>query len=367
MPTGSRRTRGRPPKTVSPVATTPPTPAAPPVKETEEPATEPVNKPDVIVINQETSKNANDSETLKTEKENEEPRKLWVDVISGNRNPAKGRTMMYVPPTIVNGEVDIVIEEAGVESELRFWENALILYMLGEDLSMHALKSFMLKAWNFIQLPDLFYHDDGYFILRFKTHDDMDVVLMRGPYTICNIPMLLREWRPDFNLKTDLLRTLPIWVKLPQLHLHLWGATSLNKIGSAIGIPLVTNECTMHKLRVSYARILVEIDITQKLLDEITITDNEGRKTKQPKKKKDEVEKPGHNRSEIAQPETSGVKDHTENLKKPEEEEGIWTPVSKAVRDRGKGTVQTDSSASLQCINGFGALGALNGAQNPYD
>ncbi|XP_058784590.1 uncharacterized protein LOC131659416 [Vicia villosa] len=269
--------------------------------------------------------------------------------------------------------------------------------MLGEDLSMHALKSFMMKAWNFIQLPDLFYHDDGYFILRFKTHDDMDAVLMRGPYTIRNIPMLLREWRPDFNLKTDLLRTLPIWIKLPQLPLHLWGATSLNKIGSAIGIPLVTDECTTHKLRVSYARILVEIDITQKLLDEITITDNEGRKRKQaieyewrpkfcercqkighqcdtniqqkvwqPKKKKSEADMPGQKQPEITRPVTSDKPAEHDNSKKQEEDEGLWTPVSKAARDRGK-VIQTTIADSVQSVNGFGALEALNGSQNPFD
>ncbi|XP_058757778.1 uncharacterized protein LOC131631035 [Vicia villosa] len=240
MPTESRRARGRPSKRVSPAAATPPTPAAPPVMESEEPATEPIIKPDAIRINQETTKNSTDSETLKTEKKgNEEPQKFWVDIISGNR---------------------------------------------------------------------------------------------------------IRQ-------RKGLLRTLPIWIKLPQFPLHLWGATNLNKIGSAIGIPLVTNECITHKLRVSYARILVEVDITQKLLGEITITDNEGRKRKQaieyewipkfyercqkighqrentvqqkvwqPKKKKDEVAKSEQSRTEIEHPEASGLDAQTEDPKMPVEE-----------------------------------------------
>ncbi|XP_006598642.1 uncharacterized protein [Glycine max] len=74
---------------------------------------------------------------------------------------------------------------------------------------------------------------------------------------------------------------MPIWVKLPQLPLCLWGLKSLNKIGSAIGNPLMTDECTTQKLRVSYARILVEVDTTQKLVEEITISDRTGGKIKQ--------------------------------------------------------------------------------------
>lgn len=57
-------------------------------------------------------------------------------------------------------------------------------------------------------------------------------------------------------------------MKLPHLPLQLWGARSLSKIGSASGKPLVTDECTMNKLRVSYAII--------------TINDNEEKHMKQP-------------------------------------------------------------------------------------
>lgn len=59
------------------------------------------------------------------------------------------------------------------------------------------------------------------------------------------------------------------------------GENSLSKIGSALGNPLVIDECTANKLCVSYARMLVEVNITQELPQEITIKDNEGNKLKQ--------------------------------------------------------------------------------------
>ncbi|CAK8543902.1 unnamed protein product [Lathyrus sativus] len=138
--------------------------------------------------------------------------------------------MEYVAPKVVNGEIEIELDDDDAASELQFWENSLIVHVLGEDISMNKMKNFMVKTWNFVHLPELYYHDEGYFILRFKTLDDMEAVLMKRPYTIRNVPMIIFDWRPDFNVKADLLRTLPIWVKLPQLPLHLWGAKSLNKI-----------------------------------------------------------------------------------------------------------------------------------------
>ncbi|KAK2448812.1 hypothetical protein QL285_008059 [Trifolium repens] len=144
----------------------------------------------------------------------ESPR-LWVDVLSGNRNPANGLAMEFVAPNRVDGEVVVAIDEADIESEVKFWATSLIMYVLGGELSMGAVKQFMIRNWNFVQLPDMFYNDEGYFILRFHSFQDKDAVLMQGPYTIRNMPMLLRDWKPDFSLRRDMLCTVPIWVKLP--------------------------------------------------------------------------------------------------------------------------------------------------------
>lgn len=95
------------------------------------------------------------------------------------------------------------------------------------------------------------------------------------------MPMLLRDWKSDFNMKNDMLRTIPIWVKLPQIPLELCGATSLNKIGSAIGTHVVTYECTTQKWRSSYARLLIEVDVTMLVPKEITIQNYEGKLVKQ--------------------------------------------------------------------------------------
>ncbi|XP_058752173.1 uncharacterized protein LOC131625319 [Vicia villosa] len=190
--------------------------------------------------------------------------------------------MEFIAPKLVDGEIEIEIEEKDIESELIYWDSALILYVLGGEVSLNMLKHYMERMWNFVQLPEMVYHEEGYFILKFRTQSDKEEVLMKGPYTLRNMPLMLQDWRPGFSLKEDMLRSLPIWIKLPLLPLHLWGVRSLNKIGSALGNPLVTDECTASKARVSYARILVEVDVTQEMRNSINIKDAEGRKLVQP-------------------------------------------------------------------------------------
>ncbi|XP_058764506.1 uncharacterized protein LOC131637957 [Vicia villosa] len=229
----------------------------------------------------ETLEGTPDSETKPREETLSEQR-LWVDVISGNRLPANGIMIGYSAPKIVEGEIEVEIEAADVQSEVKFWEHTLIMYVLGKDLSMNAVKQFMLRTWNFVKLPELFYHDDGYFLMKFKNNKEKEMVLLRGPYSIQTMPMILKNWCPEFNFQRDMIRTIPVWIKLPNLPLQMWGASNLGKIGSAVGKPMFTDECTANKLRISYARILVEIDITKKQKESVTIKDCEGNKFNQP-------------------------------------------------------------------------------------
>ncbi|XP_058742312.1 uncharacterized protein LOC131614775 [Vicia villosa] len=195
----------------------------------------------------------------------------WVEIIKGNRVPSNGIEISYTAPNVVNGEIEVSIETQDIASELQYWENSLVMYVIGEDLSMNAVRKFMLNMWNFISLPELYYNNEGYFIIRFNSKSDRDMVLVRGPYTIHRKPMFLHEWKPDFKMQDDMIRTLPLWAMFPQLALMYWGEKSIGKISSALGKPLMTDECTAKKLRVSYARVLIEIDVTKELQQYINI------------------------------------------------------------------------------------------------
>lgn len=94
---------------------------------------------------------------------------------------------------------------------------------------------------------------------------------MRGSYTIHRKPMFLHECKPDFKKQEDMIWTLPFWVVFLQLPLVYWGEASIGKIVSALGKPLMTDECTAKKLRVSYERVLIEIDVTRELKSHVNI------------------------------------------------------------------------------------------------
>ena len=181
-------------------------------------------------------------------------------------------------------------------------------------------------------------------------------------------------------MERDMLRIVPIWVKFPNLPLSLWGETSLGKIGSVVGNPLFTDECTAVKLRVTYARILVEVDVTQKLCEEITIRDNHGNRRQQKVEYEwrpqfcEKCQKLGHvctkekrnvkrrwqpKQNGLDQGEGSGRNKGTDDQKMQEqlkqdrqgtvspEKEQSWTTVERKNRDKGKTALTGTPSPTL--------------------
>ncbi|XP_020262717.1 uncharacterized protein LOC109838707 [Asparagus officinalis] len=71
----------------------------------------------------------------------------------------------------------------------------------------------------------------------------------------------------------------PIWVQFPNLRLNLWSSTGISKIASLIGCPIATDKLTASRPRLSYARVLLEVDLPFKepLPDQIEIQGPDGK------------------------------------------------------------------------------------------
>lgn len=80
----------------------------------------------------------------------------------------------------------------------------------------------------------------------------------------------------DFDFNDEVLQTVPLWVKYPNLPLNCWSMDSLSRI-SSLGIPLYADDCTIKVDRISFARILVEIDVVREFPKKIKVEDPSSR------------------------------------------------------------------------------------------
>lgn len=115
-------------------------------------------------------------------------------------------------------------------------------------------------------------------MIQLSNIEERDSVLYSGPHLFYGKPMIVKQWTSNFDFHQEILKVVPVWVKFPNLPLNCWSDNSLSRIGSVLGVPIYADECTIKMLRVSFARILVEINVTKPIVNEIMVEDPSGKK-----------------------------------------------------------------------------------------
>lgn len=93
---------------------------------------------------------------------------------------------------------------------------------------------------------------------------------------IASRPTIVKEWTADFCFENKVLKEIPLWIGLPKLPLICWSEDSLSIIGSVVRKSICADECTSQQRRISYARLLVEVDITKPLQYNVKIEREKG-------------------------------------------------------------------------------------------
>ncbi|XP_075075758.1 uncharacterized protein LOC142162812 [Nicotiana tabacum] len=203
--------------------------------------------------------------------------RTWANMVEENKLATKGMELRFVPPTIINGEKFAELTHEDVKTENEKWKFALIGYMVGDTPTIAAMERYVAVQGNFETKPKIYYHNAGYFVINFSCEEDKSQLLCVGPHMMNNRPIILKPRTSDFNFDEEELKTILILVKLPNLPLSCWSPIALSKIGSGLGLPLYADDCTTNSTRISYATILVEIDVTRELSNIVKVKDPQGR------------------------------------------------------------------------------------------
>lgn len=185
--------------------------------------------------------------------------------------------LIYIPPVIVDEEMMTQLQQEGLERETAKWKHALIMYVVGSSPSIGAIERFIAGNWSYITKPKVYYHNEGYILVHFSSFEERDEVLYSGPHTLNNKPVISKVWDPYFDFKKEVLRIIPLWIKLPNLPLQYWSLESLSRIGSLLGKHVYADDCTSRVDRITYACMIIEMDITQELSNIVKLRDPQGK------------------------------------------------------------------------------------------
>ncbi|KAK1261476.1 hypothetical protein QJS04_geneDACA018742 [Acorus gramineus] len=157
------------------------------------------------------------------------------------------------------------------EKNIKQWENAVVGHIVGKILIFTPFLQFLQRLWNPKGEMKLHLHGNGFFTVKFSNVEDLNVALEGGPWTMGYRPFILRKWTPTVRMEQELLSSITIWIRLPNLPLHLWEVDRLGRIGSMIRVPLYANSATLRCSRASFARICVEVQASKGLPDSVLV------------------------------------------------------------------------------------------------
>lgn len=121
----------------------------------------------------------------------------------------------------------------------------------------------------------------GVFLFDFNSEEEIMTVGSKKWTFYNRYPILLKPWNVDQGFEEDVFSQVPEWIQLPGLAPRLWFGSNLGNITSYVGRPLVTNHMTSRRLRMDYARVLVEVNQNATHPEEIPITCPGGVRLKQ--------------------------------------------------------------------------------------
>ncbi|KAL0928474.1 hypothetical protein M5K25_000358 [Dendrobium thyrsiflorum] len=152
------------------------------------------------------------------------------------------------------------------------WSLSLVGYSLGVRPYYERLLAAMRKVWKLKGELSLLSLADGFFLLKFISSEDFNMVWTGGPWFLLGKPFILQKWSPKFRPKRDEDASIPIWVKIIDLPLALWTPKGISRIASFIGIPIYVDSLMANRTRLTFARVCVQISKDSALPDEIPIS-----------------------------------------------------------------------------------------------
>jgi hypothetical protein len=131
--------------------------------------------------------------------------------------------------------------------------------LLGNSQAFHLCPIFISKNWQ--HKANFTMHDSGWLIFAFKTEMEMLDILGGGPRYMFGRPLILKVM-PDFSdfQATNMIK-MSTWLRLPNLPLRCWTPIYLSKLASMIGKPIHCDDPTANMTQLSYARVLIKVDL----------------------------------------------------------------------------------------------------------
>lgn len=153
--------------------------------------------------------------------------------------------------------------------------DALVVKLLGKNVGYFAMKDRLQrvrKAQGGFEILDA---DNGYYMVKFDLQSDKERVESGGAWMIFDHYLYVFNWAPNFASPSAKIQRTMVWVRFPRLNLIYYNDQNvLLGLASVIGKPIRVDKDTLNVERGRFARVCLEIDLTQSVVGKFWIKDN---------------------------------------------------------------------------------------------
>lgn len=140
------------------------------------------------------------------------------------------------------------------------WRYCLLGWFAGRFPGLKALQN-LVDSWK--TRCSILPHFNGWVVFQFESSEEIDKVLAQGPYFVFGRTLLLRSIPENIYFRDEDYSVVPVWLQLQSLPLQCWNTRAISKIASKVCKPLCVDNFTIQRKRISYARVLVDIDTSE--------------------------------------------------------------------------------------------------------
>ncbi|XP_074314256.1 uncharacterized protein LOC141649465 [Silene latifolia] len=161
------------------------------------------------------------------------------------------------------------------QDEVEYWNNAIYCFFLEANSPWEILNGFLRRIWSKHSIDKVSFMPNGIVMVRFKEAKDKEEVLNAGHFMFDNKPPIVRAWTAEVELTKENIKDVPAWIRIHDLPLRFWGKC-LPAIAGLVGTYQKSDQATMDKTRLGYARVMVKLTVGNKFPSKVRFRDEIG-------------------------------------------------------------------------------------------
>ncbi|XP_062103716.1 uncharacterized protein LOC133814819 [Humulus lupulus] len=192
-----------------------------------------------------------------------------------------GMQLQYSEPMHRDGQIITKLDLEEIKVEASFWKSALIFVVIGANPPLAIFERFIKRIWGKLGIERVARLNSSFTMVKFCDEATRDLVLEAGVAHFDKKPVILRPWTTDLD-SLRLVKTIPVWIRLPELGLQYWGVKCLSALVSTNGKPIMVDKITKDRTMLRFSRVLVDMEIADQLPQFINYLNKRGQVMEQP-------------------------------------------------------------------------------------